>query len=181
MKKNILVFIIAVTTSLNAFADTFKLLSTDIFSGKQINNAQVLNEYGCHGENISPQLSWNIIPSGTKSFAITMYDPDAPKGWWHWIVFNIPSNITKLDQDAGNPNSAKLPASAVQSQTSFDSTGYGGPCPPIGDKAHRYIVTVYALKTTLPLDTKASAALVEYYIKQNIIAESSIIATYRRG
>lgn len=180
MKKNILLFIIAITASFNAFAETFQLFSPDISSGKQMNNTQVLNGYGCHGENISPRLSWNNIPAGTKSFAVTMYDPDAPKGWWHWVVFNIPSNITRLDQNAGNSNSEKLPAGAVQSQTNFGTTGYGGPCPPISDKFHRYIVTVYALKSTLPIDTNASGTLVEKYINKNKIAESSIIAIYHR-
>ncbi len=182
MLKNIICFITLAIISSNSFAGNFQLVSPDLVSGKQINMAQVLNAYGCHGKNISPQLSWENAPTETKSFAVTMYDPDAlsGKGWWHWIVFNIPVTVTHLDQNAGNTQLTKLPVEAIQSQISFNSTGYSGPCPPLGDKPHRYIVTVYALKQTLPLDSKSSAELVDRSIQKNKLASASIIAMYHR-
>lgn len=182
MSKNIFCFIILTIISLNSYANNFQLVSSSLAPGKQMNISQVLNGYGCHGKNISPQLSWKNAPTGIKSFAITMYDPDAlsGKGWWHWIVFNIPVHVNHLDEDAGNSQLAKLPIKAIQSQTSFNSAGYGGPCPPAGDKPHRYIVTVYALKNTLPFDSKSSAALVNASIQQNKIESASIIAMYHR-
>lgn len=178
--KNILLSIATAIVSTNIYADSFQLLSPDISSGEKIKNAQVFNQSGCHGNNLSPKLTWNNPPSSTQSFAITMYDPDAPKGWWHWLVFNIPSDIHTLEQNAGNPESNKLPKGAIQSQTDFGSIGYNGPCPPAGDKPHRYIVTLYALKNTLPFDANTPISVVGHYIKQNKIAESAIIAIYNR-
>jgi Raf kinase inhibitor-like YbhB/YbcL family protein len=182
MTKNILMLMIMTLVSFEAFAGTLTLSSSNLESGKPIKTSQVFNRDGCKGGNISPQLLWSDAPSETKSFAVTMYDPDAPtgSGWWHWVVFNIPANVNKLDENAGNSKSGKLPAGAVQSQTDFGSAGYGGPCPPLGDKPHRYIVTVYALKKVLPLDAKSLPAWVGFHIQQNKIAEASIIATYQR-
>jgi len=182
MFKNILIFITITLISLNSYANNFQLVSSNLSSTKQINISQILNGYGCHGKNISPQLSWKNAPTGTKSFALTMYDPDAlsGKGWWHWIVFNIPVNITHLDENAGNSQSVNLPSHAIQSQTSFGTAEYGGPCPPAGDKSHRYIVTIYALKNTIPLNSKSSAVLVDTYIQKNKIVSASLTAMYQR-
>ena len=95
---------------------------------------QVYNGFGCTGKNLSPQLSWDKAPSGTKSFAITAYDPDAPtgSGWWHWIAFNIPASVNSLDSGASGNS---MPAGTVESRTDYGSTGFGGACPPVGDKA----------------------------------------------
>ncbi len=181
MIKNILAFII-MSASLTAYASDFQLTSASIVPGKEIDMSHVLNALGCKGQNISPQLSWNHAPSGTKSFAVTMYDPDAlaEKGWWHWIVFNIPASSNGLDQDAGNPRSGKLPAGAVQGQNDFGAMEYGGPCPPSGDKPHRYVITVYALKNTLPVDANVSITSVNRAIKQYEIAAASITTRYHR-
>src|SRR5262245_41892497 len=88
-------------------------------------------------------------PITKESFAVTLYDPDAPtgSGWWHWVVYNIPGSTTSLPAGAGDPSSGLLPAGAAQGNTDFGTPGYGGPCPPQGDKPHRYIVTVFALDT----------------------------------
>jgi len=182
MLKKLFYFITLTLISFNSFASHFTLVSSDLVSGKQMNVTQVFNQNGCDGKNISPQLSWENIPIGTNSFAITMYDPDASsgKGWWHWIVFNIPISVTHLDEDAGNSQLAKLPVNAIQSKNSFNTAGYGGPCPPLGDKPHRYIVTVYALKNTLPLNSTSSAALVNASIQKNTIESAAIIAMYHR-
>ncbi len=88
MVKN-LIFSLLMLLSTNALAQGFILSSSDIQG--QLSNDQVFNSFGCSGKNISPQLSWKNAPAGTKSFAVTAYDPDAPtgSGWWHWVVFNI--------------------------------------------------------------------------------------------
>jgi len=131
----------------------FTLSSPDIAPGSQIDNKFVLNGFGCSGRNISPALEWKNAPAGTKSFVVQVYDPDAPtgSGFWHWTVYNIPASVTQLAAGAGNA-AASLPAGAYGGTNDFLDTGatggngnYGGPCPPAGEKAHRYVFTVYAL------------------------------------
>ncbi|MCR1815203.1 YbhB/YbcL family Raf kinase inhibitor-like protein [Aliarcobacter butzleri] len=158
-------------------ANNFTLTSSDLKG--QLTKKQEFNGFGCSGENISPQLSWENAPKGTKSFAITVYDPDAPtgSGWWHWVVFDIPSNKTTLALGFGNSDSKE----AIQSITDYGKTGFGGACPPVGDKAHRYIFTVHALDIeTLGLDKNTNAATVGYYINSHSIAKASIISYYNR-
>lgn len=180
MKRIIISLTIIMFASNVSFAQTFTLKSTDI--GGQMTLQQVLNGFGCTGKNLSPQLSWENAPSGTKSFAITVYDKDAPtgSGWWHWIVFDIPAIVTELKQGAGDVSKKLLPETTIQSVTDFGRVGYGGPCPPQGDKPHEYVITVYALKTDkLGLDAKASPALVGYYLYGNTLAKASIVAYYQ--
>ncbi|MCT7649693.1 YbhB/YbcL family Raf kinase inhibitor-like protein [Aliarcobacter butzleri] len=158
-------------------ANNFTLTSSDLKG--QLTKKQEFNGFGCSGENISPQLSWENAPKGTKSFAITVYDPDAPtgSGWWHWVVFDIPSNKTTLASGFGNNDSKE----AIQTITDYGKTGFGGACPPVGDKAHRYIFTVHALDIeTLGLDKNTNAATVGYYINSHTIAKASIISYYNR-
>ncbi|MCG3718191.1 YbhB/YbcL family Raf kinase inhibitor-like protein [Aliarcobacter butzleri] len=157
--------------------NNFTLTSSDLKG--QLTKKQEFNGFGCSGENISPQLSWENAPKGTKSFAITVYDPDAPtgSGWWHWVVFDIPSNKTTLASGFGNNDSKE----AIQTITDYGKTGFGGACPPVGDKAHRYIFTVHALDIeTLGLDKNTNAATVGYYINSHSIAKASIISYYNR-
>lgn len=157
--------------------------STDLKAGQTIPMGHVFAGFGCTGGNKSPALSWSNAPEGTKSFAVTMYDPDAPtgSGWWHWVVFNIPANATKLAAGAGDPAAGTMPAGAVQSMTDFGKPGYGGPCPPEGHKPHRYIFTVYALKIDkIPLDDKASGALAGFFIKGNALASASFTSVFGR-
>ncbi len=171
------VFFIAI----NARAQGFTLKSEDM--GGQLSDAQVYSGFGCSGKNISPALKWSGAPEGTKSFAVTVYDPDAPtgSGWWHWIIFNIPANINELKADAGNPEKKLAPAGSIQSITDYGAPGFGGACPPEGDKAHRYVFTVYALKTAkLDVNEKSSPAMVGFYLNNNTIAKASIIAFYQR-
>jgi len=181
MKKLILpasIMTIAINLS---FAQTFTLRSKDIDG--QVTSQQVLNGFGCTGQNISPQLSWENAPAGTKSFAITVYDKDAPtgSGWWHWVVFDIPPSVTELKQGAGDVSKKLLPETAIQSATDFGRAGYGGPCPPQGDKPHQYVITIYALKSaSLGLDAKASPAMVGYYLYGTTLAKASIVAYYQR-
>ncbi len=142
------------------------------------------NSFGCSGENKSPALKWSGAPKDTKSFAVTMYDPDAPtgSGWWHWVVINIPADVTELPSNAGAANSTTLPQGAMQGRTDFGAAAWGGTCPPQGDKPHRYIFTVYALKTDkIEVPADATAALIGYNIHGNMLGKASFTATYGRA
>lgn len=155
-------------------AQTFTLKSNEI--GGQATNRQFFNGFGCHGENISPELSWENAPAGTQSFAVTIYDKDAPtgSGFWHWLIFNIPANVMELKSNAGDVNKTIAPQGAVQSISDFGKAGYGGPCPPAGP-IHEYLITVYALKSTLSLDRNTGPALVGFNLNANTIAKASIV------
>jgi Raf kinase inhibitor-like YbhB/YbcL family protein len=135
-------------------------------------------------ENVSPALSWKKAPKGTKSFALLVHDPDAPTGgagWWHWLVYNLPADTTSLAQGAGSADGAKLPAGAVQQKTDFGAPGWGGPCPPTGDKPHRYVFTLHALKVDkLEIPEGATASLVGYMVNANSIGKASFTAKYGR-
>lgn len=175
---------VALATALNfpqpAKAEDFTVKSNDIKQDQTLSIEQVFKGFGCEGKNLSPQLEWSGAPKETKSFAITCYDPDAPtgSGWWHWSVFNIPANVMTLEKNA---SVTKLPNGAVQGRTDFGTSEFGGACPPVGDKAHRYIFTVFALNTDkIDLDKNASGALVGYYLNQHAIAKTSITAKYKR-
>ncbi|MDD2509462.1 MAG: YbhB/YbcL family Raf kinase inhibitor-like protein [Aliarcobacter skirrowii] len=159
------------------FAQNFTLSSSDLQG--QLTSKQVFNGFGCTGENISPELSWKDAPKGTKSFAITAYDPDAPtgSGWWHWVVFDISKEKFTLPTGFGNSESKN----AIQSITDYGKSGFGGACPPVGDKAHRYVFTVYALDIeTLGLDKNANPALVGFYLNSHTLAKASLISYYGR-
>ena len=161
--------------------DTFTLTSSSV--GGQATTREVFDGFGCTGENRSPQLTWAHAPDGTKSFAITMYDPDAPtgSGWWHWVVFDLPATTNGLPMGAGSTGGAGMPKGAVQSMTDFGTTGYGGPCPPPGHGAHRYIVTVSALDAeSLGLNPEAPPAMVGYTINSHALARASIVFYYER-
>lgn len=175
----------ALVLSLLAFSaqaqSTFTLRSADV--GGQATMDQVFNGFGCTGANRSPQLSWSNAPQGTRSFAITMHDPDAPtgSGWWHWVAFDIPAGTTEIPAGAGTPDGKGMPPGTVQSLTDFGATGYGGPCPPAGHGPHRYIVTVHALKVDrLGLDQNAGAPMVGFNLHQHTLAKASILFYYER-
>jgi Raf kinase inhibitor-like YbhB/YbcL family protein len=166
-----------------AFGESFTLKSPQLQQGKKMGSEQVFSGMGCTGRNISPALQWEGAPADTKSFAVTVYDPDAPtgSGWWHWVIFNIPSDVHALPQGAGNPSKGTAPKGSVQSRTDFGMPGYGGPCPPPGDKPHRYVFTVYALDTDkLPLDASASGAMVGFTLHQHTLAKATLTASYSR-
>jgi hypothetical protein len=161
----------------------FKLESPTVKPGSMLTEAQVFNGFGCTGKNISPALKWSGAPQGAKSYAVTVYDPDAPtgSGWWHWVVFNIPASATALPEGAGSADGKALPAGSMQGRTDFGAAGFGGACPPQGDKPHRYIFTVYALKTDkLDVPADATAALVGFMINANKLGQASFTAKYGR-
>lgn len=166
-----------------AQAAAMSLSSPTIEPGSMLTDAQVFKGFGCEGRNISPALKWSGAPKDAKSFAITVYDPDAPtgSGWWHWVVYNIPATVTELPEGAGAADGKGLPAGAVQGRTDFGAPGFGGACPPQGDKPHRYIFTVHALKVDkLDLPPDATAALVGFMINANRLGKASFEARYGR-
>src|SRR3954468_19228577 len=156
-----------------ADAAGFTLSSPTVKPGSMLTEAQVYKGFGCEGKNVSPALKWSGAPAGTKSFAVTVYDPDAPtgSGWWHWVVFNIPAGTSELPEGAGDGKG--LPAGAVQGRTDFGAPGFGGAAPPPGKKPHRYIFTVHALKTEkIEVPADASAALVGFMINANRLGKA---------
>jgi Raf kinase inhibitor-like YbhB/YbcL family protein len=174
----------ALGSSVAANAQSMSVTSPDIKEGATMANEQVFKGFGCTGGNVSPALSWSGAPTGTKSFAVTMYDPDAPtgSGWWHWVVFNIPPNTTSLPKDAGDVKKKLMPSGAIQSRTDFGSDGYGGPCPPPG-KPHHYQITVFAVDVDKLPDAKndnASAALVGFDLNSHTLAKATLTGLYGR-
>jgi Raf kinase inhibitor-like YbhB/YbcL family protein len=185
MKKNVVITIVllAVFSAGTVFAAGFKLTSPDLQQGKKLDMEQVYNSFGCTGKNISPALKWDGAPKNTKSFAVTVYDPDAPtgSGWWHWVIFNIPADVTELPKNAGDPASGTAPTGSIQSRTDYGTPGYGGACPPQRDKPHRYMFTVYALDVDkLPLDANVSAAMVGFNLNQHTLAKAIITVKFSR-
>jgi hypothetical protein len=173
---------VVMVPGVSAAAD-FRLASPTVKHQGTIGNEHVFNGFGCSGGNVSPELRWERAPKETKSFAVTVYDPDAPtgSGWWHWVIFNIPPSVASLPAGAGKPDGGGAPQGSVQSMTDFGQPGYGGPCPPAGDKPHRYIFTAYALKVDqLPLKSEASGAMVGFYLNQNALGKASFTAKYGR-
>jgi Raf kinase inhibitor-like YbhB/YbcL family protein len=176
-----LVLAIALCFSVTAAAaERFQLTSPDVAHQKMLANAQVFNGFGCTGENHSPALAWKGAPAGAKSFAITVYDPDAPtgSGFWHWLVYDIPASTTGL---ASGAKGASLPAGAVQARNDFGAREFSGACPPPGDAAHHYVFTIFALKVEkLGVPADASAALIGFNLRSNSLATATITATYKR-
>lgn len=155
------------------------LTSPDLTEGGTLPEAQVFNSFGCTGLNLSPALEWSGAPEGTKSFILTAYDPDAPtgSGWWHWTVVNIPADAHALAEGA-SPKA--LPAGSIEARTDFGAAGYGGACPPEGDKPHHYIFTLYAMPVeSVPLDAGASGAMVGYFAN-SAIEKATLTVTYGR-
>ena len=174
--------IVSIAATRTAPVPGFTLTSPTLKDGGTMGMDHVFNAFGCTGRNISPALSWSGAPEGTKSYAITVYDPDAPtgSGWWHWTVANIPASVTSLAAGAGSTKPA-IPKGAVEGRTDFGKPGYGGACPPKGDKPHRYIFTVFALKVEkLELGSEASGAMFGYNLNGNMIEKASLTATFGR-
>ena len=183
MKKTNFILSLFLLLAFSGFSQgSFTLSSKDL--GGQATKTQVFNGFGCTGDNKSPQLSWTNAPTETKSFAITMYDPDAPtgSGWWHWVVFDIPKTQSSLVANAGNIELKLTSEEVIQSITDYGTKGYGGPCPPEDHGLHQYIITVYALKTEkLGLNADTNPAVVGYYLWNNTLAKASIVAYYGRN
>lgn len=175
------VLVSAIAATGLARADDLRLTSPDVTEGGTLKPEQVLHGSGCTGANISPALQWTGAPAGTKSFAITMFDPDADvgKGWWHWIIYDIPANVTGLPKNAGNIKQRLAPKGSIQTATDFGTPGYGGPCPPKGDDEHRYVFKLYALDCD-KLPTKPESAAIPLHLHFHSLARATLIGVYSR-
>jgi Raf kinase inhibitor-like YbhB/YbcL family protein len=167
--------------TLEVIMNNFTLTSSSLNTDQLIPNEFVFDGMGCRGNNLSPSLEWQNPPAATKSFAVMVHDPDAPRpgGWWHWAVINIPSQVTHLEEGASGSDS--LAREALELTTDFNQNRYGGPCPPQGDKAHRYVFSVYALKVgkiEVPPSQKASQIIEN--LEQESLAKATLIVKYQR-
>lgn len=154
---------------------TFTLTSKDL--GGQFTLPHFFDGWGAGGQNISPQLSWQNAPEGTKSFAVTIYDAAAPtgSGWWHWVVFNIPADVNELASGAGT-NPELLPKGAISGLTDFGKPGYGGPVPIPGSGFHPYLITVHALSEVLSLDGNTNPATAGFTMGPLTLGKASLIS-----
>ena len=159
-------------------AAAFELKSPDIAPGATIADKFVFKGFGCEGGNLSPALEWSGAPEGTRSFALLVHDPDAPTGgagFWHWLVVDIPADVSSLKQGGA------VPAGAKEITTDFGAPGYGGPCPPKSDKPHRYNFTIYALKVAkLDLPPTATASLTGFMVNANALGKATLTGAYGR-
>ena len=176
---------LGVLTTPIAFAQSMTVTSAEVSEGSTIKDAQVANVFGCKGGNISPSLSWSGAPSDTKSFAITVFDPDAPtgSGFWHWVVFNIPAGTTSIPKNAGDVKANLMPEGAIQSRNDVSTDGWIGPCPPADGTSHRYIFTVFAVdkeKLQYAKDHSVSAALVGFELHFHTLAKATLVGMYGR-
>lgn len=142
------------------------------------NGGTILKKFTCDGPDVSPQLSWKEAPAATQSFALIMYDPDAPAGTWvHWVLYNLPANTRELPE--GMEKQEQLATGALQGRNDFRKIGYGGPCPPPG-KPHRYYFKLYALDTKLNLKAGATKPDLERAMKGHILGETELMGRYGR-
>jgi Raf kinase inhibitor-like YbhB/YbcL family protein len=180
MTKRLVAIGAAVAAVLPAAALALELTSPALEDGGTLPDAYVFSGMGCEGGSASPPLAWSGAPDGTQSFALTVYDPDAPtgSGWWHWVVANIPSDVTELAEGA---SAGGLPDGALETRTDFGAPGFGGACPPPGDEPHRYIFTIHALGVdSLPLEADMSGAMAGFYIHANAVESASLTVTFGR-
>jgi Raf kinase inhibitor-like YbhB/YbcL family protein len=176
--KSIWMPIIAIASLISFNTPAFQLTSKDIQEGQRMGKAFEYQGFGCNGQNLSPALHWTSPPKGTKSFAITAYDPDAPtgSGWWHWRVIDIPATVRSIKRGA---QLDKL--GAITLKNDYGETAFGGACPPVGDSMHRYQFTLWALPVDkLKIDTKASAALMGFMLNSMALDKATLTATYVR-
>ena len=150
--------------------------SSSFANNATIPKKHVFNGMGAGGDNVSPQVRWSGAPAGTKSYAVTIWDPDAPTtvGYWHWLVFNIPAGVNEIAE-------GKVPAGAVEGYTDFGMSAYGGPAPPPGHGPHRYHVRVYALDVDkLPLERGTTGATLMFMMRGHILAQGELTGIYER-
>ena len=153
------------------------LTSPDFKDGDYLPQSMILSAdfgFGCAGGNRPPVLRWSDPPAGTKSFTLTVYDPDAPtgSGFWHWLVVNIPGDVREL--------SGALPKGAIETRTDFGKPGYGGPCPPPGDHPHRYLFTLHAVGGELQVTPDIPPAQVGFQLHFNTLAKSTLMGLFKR-
>jgi Raf kinase inhibitor-like YbhB/YbcL family protein len=160
---------------------SFTLTSTSVGDGERFADAQHSAAFGVPGgEDLSPQLAWSGAPDGTKSYAVTVYDPDAPtgSGFWHWVVANIPASVTSLPEGAGDDSGSGLPAGAVQLRNDAGAARFIGAAPPGGHGEHRYFITVHALDVEdIGVPAEATPAFLGFTMFTHTLARATIVAT----
>jgi Raf kinase inhibitor-like YbhB/YbcL family protein len=159
---------------------TFTLVSPDFATGEPLPTSARSGIMGAGGEDRSPELHWEGAPEGTKSYAVTLYDPDAPtgSGFWHWAVYNIPASITSLEGNAGDPESGLLPSEARTLPMEARMARFIGAAPPPGHGQHRYFFTVTALDVeTVDLDDGSTPALLGFNFLGHILGRAQLMGT----
>jgi Raf kinase inhibitor-like YbhB/YbcL family protein len=170
----IVVWTFMFSQNLNAGENKMQLAIT---SAAFSEGGMIPRQYSCDGPDISPDISWQGVPEGSRSLALICDDPDAPVGTWvHWVLFNIPAGEKGLAAEI--PPDATLSNGALHGTNDFRRLGYGGPCPPRG--THRYFFKLYALDTLLPLDAGATKAQVEAAMAGHILAQAHLMGKYKR-
>lgn len=162
---------------------SFTVSSTDIKDGEKLALPQVSGIFGAGGEDRSPQLSWSGFPDGTRSFVVTVYDPDAPtaSGFWHWAVVDIPANVTELPGGAGDEAGTGLPAGAFQLRNDAGIARFIGAAPPPGHGRHRYFIAVHAVDVeTLGLDPGATPAYLGFNLFSHTLGRGIITGWYEQ-
>lgn len=158
---------------------SFTLASTDVKTGSPLPPAQMSAAFGIPGgQDLSPQLAWSKVPAGTKSFAVTMYDPDAPtpSGFWHWVVLDIPASVTELAAGAGAAGGPGLPQGAWQLPNDARMAQYVGAAPPQGNGKHRYFIVVQALDVeSLGIPKDATPAFASFNMLGHILGRAVLI------
>jgi Raf kinase inhibitor-like YbhB/YbcL family protein len=162
----------------------FMLASSDPQLAISVPLIYTAKAFGCSGGNLSPELHWSGAPAATQSFVVTLFDRDersTPSGWWHWVVYNLPKNVSSLPQGAGAEHRSALPTEALQGRTDLGEDAYHGPCPAKGDPPHRYVFTVYALNVAkLPVPPDSSGAMVTSIVQEHLLGKAVFVAHYGR-
>ncbi len=161
----------------------FTLTSETVTHNQPLDPAQASGVMGAGGKDESPQLSWSGFPDGTKSFAVTVYDPDAPtaSGFWHWSVANLPVTTTSLPAGAGTDGSGLLPEGAVQLRNDGGFAGFVGAAPPEGHGPHHYHVVVHALGVeSVDITPEASPAYLGFTLFSSTIGRARLVGTFER-
>ncbi|MGX5657586.1 YbhB/YbcL family Raf kinase inhibitor-like protein [Geodermatophilus nigrescens] len=160
---------------------SFTVTSADLTDGEVMPMPHVSGVMGAGGEDRSPQLSWSGAPEGTRGYAVTVYDPDAPtgSGFWHWVVTGIPGSVTELPSGAGDQEGSGLPGGARQLRNDGGFPGYVGAAPPAGHGPHRYFVVVHALDTEdMGVPADATPAFHGFNLFGHTLARATLVVTY---
>jgi Raf kinase inhibitor-like YbhB/YbcL family protein len=174
----------AASSAMAAQKPKFMLMSSDPQLAISVPLIYTAKAFGCSGGNLSPELHWSGAPAATQSFVVTLFDRDersTPSGWWHWVVYNLPKNVSSLPQGAGAEHRSALPTEALQGRTDLGEDAYHGPCPAKGDPPHRYVFTVYALNVAkLPVPPDSSGAMVTSIVQEHLLGKAVFVAHYGR-